>query len=143
MMRWPLLLVAMALSAPNVAHASLGKQLERYIVLREPSARLPDGASLIRARLVGDVDNDLRMLSAGPAVRILAGPGGGRILPLRLRTWGSCSRWIEKDRTGYVVGWVDGPRDKPISVEPLEYRSRIYLNPDEENSIGYKRTEVK
>jgi hypothetical protein len=135
--------IALALGMPGAAHACLAAHFERYVVMRDPPARLPGGAMLFRVRLVNNPDDNKPGVRNIPIVRILAGPGAGREVPLWLRTWSSCSRWLEDTDTGYIVGWIDGPRDRPTDIEPIEYRAQIYRKPDEENSVGYKRTEVK
>ena len=143
MKRLIMILAALALGLPGAAHACLGKRWERYIVLHNPPARLPEGAVLIRIRLLSSPEEYPGFFKDGAAARILAGPGAGRTVRLKPRSWSSCSRWIEKDVTGYVVGWAEGDGDRPASIEPMEYHARIYREPDEENSVGYKRTEVK
>jgi hypothetical protein len=126
----------MALLAPGLAHACRSVQSHRYVVLRDPPARLPAGATLIKVRLTGDQIYDQRAVENGARALILAGRGAGRTVRLKPGLWTSCSAWAEQGPVGYVVGWA-----RPRSIfEAVEYRSRPYRTPGEENSTGYKRT---
>ena len=139
MKRLILLMGVAAILAPAAANACRGVHSHRYAVLQNPPSRLPAGAVLLRVRISEKLPYGGDALQLGAMARVLAGPGAGRTIRLRPEVWTSCSGWFESDRSGYVVGFREGPD----TLIPVEYRSREYRTPDEEWSRGYERPKAR
>lgn len=122
-----------ALLMPGLAQACRGIHSHRYVVLRDPPARLPQGSALIKVELIDGLPG--RDSVGERKARLLTGRDAGSFIFLRPDYWSDCHRWQEESPTGYVVVY-SGAASGPDRLNAVTYRSRQYRTPDEEYSVG-------